>query len=157
MAFHDRRAAVHHTVRKVLLFDVFHDDGKHGDGLRVYQHFVSLFLPDVKHFVHYDHLGGFSPIHGIKIMENMHGGKFVAMPSAKSKNGTGGKYYDIVHPVTAEFRCQLNDAIMQEYRKLLSKHQSQAATAGEPLPEQIAIEENNIPHQAQESTLFDYY
>ena len=67
MAFHDRRAAVHHTVRKVLLFDVFHDDGKHGDGLRVYQHFVSLFLPDVKHFIHHDHLGGFSPIHGIKI------------------------------------------------------------------------------------------
>ena len=86
-------------------------------------------------------LDGVIAIHGIKIMENMH----------------GGKYYDIVHPVTAEFRCQLNDAIMQEYRKLLSKHQSQAATAGEPLPEQIAIEENNIPHQAQERTLFDNY
>ncbi len=102
-------------------------------------------------------LDGVIAIHGIKIMENMHGGKFVAMPSAKSKNGTGGKYYDIVHPITSEFRCQLNDAIMQEYRKLLSKHQSQAATAGEPLPEQIAIEENNVPHQAQERTLFDNY
>ena len=67
LAFHDRRAAVHHTIRKVLLLDVFHDDGEHGDGLRVYQHFVSLLLPNMKHFVHYDHLGGFSPIHCIEI------------------------------------------------------------------------------------------
>ncbi len=85
-------------------------------------------------------------IHGIKIMVNRYGGTFVAMPSAKGKND----YYDVVHPTTAEFRKQLNDAIISEYKRILK-----AKNNGEALPEQIVISENNVPYHEVEVSLFD--
>lgn len=85
-------------------------------------------------------------IHGIKIMVNRYGGTFVAMPSAKGKND----YYDVVHPTTAEFRKQLNDAIISEYKRILK-----AKNNGEALPEQIEISENNVPYHEVEVSLFD--
>lgn len=97
-------------------------------------------------------------VHGIKIMENVYGGKFVAMPSAKSKKGARGQYYDIVHPITSEFRRELNEAIMQEYKSVLKKYAQKAEADNEPLPEQLEIPENNVPYRASDdpvTTLFD--
>ena len=91
-------------------------------------------------------LDGVLAIHGIKIMVNRYGGTFVAMPSAKGKND----YYDVVHPTTAEFRKQLNDAIISEYKLILK-----AKNNGEALPEQIEISENNVPYHEVEVSLFD--
>ncbi len=91
-------------------------------------------------------LDGVLAIHGIKIMVNRYGGTFVAMPSAKGKND----YYDVVHPTTAEFRKQLNDAIISEYKRILK-----AKNNGEALPEQIEISENNVPYHEVEVSLFD--
>lgn len=99
-------------------------------------------------------------IHGIKIVENVHGGKFVAMPSAKSKKGAGGQYYDIVHPITSEFRRNLNEAIMREYKSVLEKHTQEAEANGGPLPEQLEIPENNVPYRTSDEstkTLFDAF
>lgn len=96
-------------------------------------------------------LDGVLAIHGIKIMVNRYGGTFVAMPSGKGKND----YYDVVHPTTAEFRKQLNDAIINEYKRILAKKKEKAQNDGEALPEQIEITENNIPYHEVEVSLFD--
>lgn len=53
-------------------------------------------------------------IHGIKIMENSKGGIWVALPSAKGKQ----EYYDVVHPLTAELRKQINSAVLSEYKRV---------------------------------------
>ncbi len=51
-------------------------------------------------------------LHNIKVVEGEKG-VFVAMPSRKTKEGL---YKDIVHPITAEFRCKLQDEVLTAYR-----------------------------------------
>ena len=92
-------------------------------------------------------------IHGVKIMANHHGGLWVALPQGKSKNG----YYDIVHPLSKEVRGEWNGAILHEYKRILAIEKKRAEAAHEPMPGQIEIQENNIPYNPPEETLFDYF
>ena len=94
---------------------------------------------------------GVLAVHGIKIMENRYGGTFIALPSAKGKKD----YYDIVHPTTAEFRNQLNQAILGEYKRVLAKEEKRVKENGGELPAQIEIAENNVSFHEPEVTLFD--
>lgn len=55
---------------------------------------------------------GVFAIHDIKIIEG-HNGLFAAMPSRKA----GDSYIDIVHPINAEMRKLLEDALLSAYRK----------------------------------------
>ena len=50
-------------------------------------------------------------IHGVKIIEGQNG-LFIAMPSKKASNGA---FKDIVHPITTEFRGEIQKAILDEY------------------------------------------
>ena len=50
-------------------------------------------------------------IHGVKIIEGQNG-LFIAMPSKKSSNGA---LRDIVHPITTDFRNELQKKIIEEY------------------------------------------
>ena len=50
-------------------------------------------------------------IHGVKIIEGQNG-LFIAMPSKKSSNGA---FKDIVHPITTDFRNELQKKIIEEY------------------------------------------
>ena len=50
-------------------------------------------------------------IHGVKIIEGQNG-LFIAMPSKKSSNGS---FKDIVHPITTDFRNELQKKIIEEY------------------------------------------
>ena len=50
-------------------------------------------------------------IHDIRIIEGDNG-LFIAMPSRKT--ATGG-YRDIVHPINAEFRAELEGAVIKAY------------------------------------------
>lgn len=59
-------------------------------------------------------LDGVLAVHGIKIMSKTNGATWVALPSAKSKSG----YYDVVHPLTAELRKQINSAVLSEYKRV---------------------------------------
>ncbi|HEX2925315.1 MAG TPA: SpoVG family protein [Ruminiclostridium sp.] len=61
-------------------------------------------------------------IRNVKVMESSKG-MFVAMPSYKAGNG---EYKDICFPVTAAFRQQLNDAVMDAYRNALTQGQKTA-------------------------------
>ena len=52
-------------------------------------------------------------IHNIKIIDGKKG-LFIAFPSQK---GSNGKWYDIVHPITQDFRDLISEEILTEYRK----------------------------------------
>ena len=52
-------------------------------------------------------------VHGIKIIEGENG-LWVAMPSRKTPTG---EYTDIAHPINAEARKMIEDAIFEEYNK----------------------------------------
>ena len=52
-------------------------------------------------------------VRGLKIIEGKDG-TFVAMPSRRRKDG---EYQDIAHPITAEFRDEMERTILAEYRK----------------------------------------
>ncbi len=53
-------------------------------------------------------------IHGIRIIVGKNG-LFIAMPSRKTSTG---EYRDIVHPINKEARKIMEDAILEEYKKL---------------------------------------
>ena len=54
-------------------------------------------------------------VHDIKIIEGQNG-LFVAMPSRKMADG---EFRDIAHPINAETRKKIQNAIFEEYEKLL--------------------------------------
>lgn len=62
-------------------------------------------------------------VHDIRIIEG-NDREFIAMPSRKTPEGT---YRDIVHPINAEFRAELEEKILARYHEELA-----AAEAGEP-------------------------
>ena len=50
-------------------------------------------------------------VHNVKIIEGQNG-LFIAMPSRKTANG---EYKDVAHPISPEFRAELQDKILAEY------------------------------------------
>lgn len=50
-------------------------------------------------------------VHNVKIIEGKTG-LFIAMPSRKTSNGD---YKDVAHPISPEFRTELQDRILDEY------------------------------------------
>lgn len=62
-------------------------------------------------------------IRGLKIIEGKEG-LFVCMPSRKLEDGT---YKDIAHPITNEFRRQMETQILDEFNRLSSEASSSPA------------------------------
>ncbi len=60
-------------------------------------------------------------LHDIKIIQNLDK-LFVAMPSRKTVEG---KFVDIAHPITSEFRNELQTAIINEYNIALTQNGNQ--------------------------------
>ena len=50
-------------------------------------------------------------MHNVKIIEGK-SGLFIAMPSRKT---SAGDYKDVAHPISPEFRTELQDKILAEY------------------------------------------
>ncbi|MCH5293469.1 MAG: septation regulator SpoVG [Treponema sp.] len=50
-------------------------------------------------------------VHNVKIIEGKTG-LFIAMPSRKTGNG---EYKDVAHPISPEFRNEIQDKILDEY------------------------------------------
>lgn len=69
-------------------------------------------------------------VHDIKVI-NARDKFFIVMPSRKNPDGT---YRDIVHPINAEFRAVLEDAVIDAYNKALAEAEAEAAAE--------ALEEN---------------
>ncbi len=51
-------------------------------------------------------------VHNVKIIEGK-SGLFIAMPSRKTANG---EYKDVAHPISPEFRTELQNKILDEYK-----------------------------------------
>lgn len=71
-------------------------------------------------------------IRNVKVVDSTKG-LFVAMTSYKAGNG---EYKDICFPVTAAFRQQLNDAVIDAYHQTLTQSQKTAAPSHSGMPEQ---------------------
>lgn len=50
-------------------------------------------------------------VHNVKIIEGQNG-LFIAMPSRKTANG---EYKDVAHPISPDFRNELQDKILAEF------------------------------------------
>ena len=50
-------------------------------------------------------------VHNVKIIEGKTG-LFIAMPSRKTANG---EYKDVAHPISPDFRSELQNKILEEY------------------------------------------
>ncbi len=61
-------------------------------------------------------LDGDFAVHDLKVIQGLER-TFVAMPNRRSEEG---RYQDIVHPITAEARAQLEDAVLEKYREAAS-------------------------------------
>lgn len=55
-------------------------------------------------------------VHDIKIIKGING-MFVAMPSTRMPDG---EFRDIAHPINLETRKKVQEAILEEYEKVLS-------------------------------------
>ncbi len=54
-------------------------------------------------------------VHDLKLIEGKDG-LFVVMPSKKTPDG---QYRDVAHPLRTEIREQINQAVIEEYNKML--------------------------------------
>ena len=69
-------------------------------------------------------------VHDIKLI-NTHDKFFVVMPSRKNPDDT---YRDIVHPINAQFRAMVEDAVIAAYEQALAAEAKEAAQEAEALP-----------------------
>ncbi len=62
-------------------------------------------------------------LHDVKVI-NSHDKLFVVMPSRRAADGT---YRDIAHPTNAEFRAEIESAILSQYKIALENAPSETA------------------------------
>ena len=72
-------------------------------------------------------------VHDIKVIEGQNG-LFIAMPSRKTPDG---EFKDIAHPINTETRETLQNAILEEYEKVM---QEPVAESGRKEVEQLTRE-----------------
>lgn len=78
-------------------------------------------------------IDGCFAVRGIKVVEGGRDGLFVSMPSRKTVDG----YKEVCFPVTAEFREQLHNAVMDAYKQAITMAQASPAAVQE-----TALQEN---------------
>lgn len=65
-------------------------------------------------------------VHNLRIVpDTIHGGLMVCMPSRKKNNG---EFADVAHPITNDFRMEIQNAVLKAYE------QQQEAHGGETVP-----------------------
>lgn len=77
-------------------------------------------------------------VHDVKII-NARDKFFIVMPSRKNPDGT---YRDIVHPINAAFRAELESAVLKEYEAELERVREAAESA--PAEGNAPAEENLV-------------
>jgi len=70
-------------------------------------------------------IDGCFAVRGIKVVEGGRDGLFVSMPSRKTTDG----YREVCFPVTAQFRNELHNAVLDAYQQALTM--AQAPPAGQ--------------------------
>ena len=69
-------------------------------------------------------------VHDIKVI-HARDRHFIVMPSRKNPDDT---YRDIVHPINAQFRAMVEDAVIAAYEQALAAEAEEAAQEAEALP-----------------------
>lgn len=67
---------------------------------------------------------GHFAVHGLRVVEGEKG-MFVAMPSTSYQKNGKTEYQETFHPVSAEARKALGDAVLQAYEQKLAEEQSE--------------------------------
>jgi len=78
-------------------------------------------------------LDGDFAVHDVKVIEGPQR-LFVAMPSRKDENGV---FRDIVHPITAAARAELEQSILDAYHKHLEQQPTIYANTAQHTPQEI--------------------
>ncbi|MEA2082296.1 MAG: septation regulator SpoVG [Elusimicrobiota bacterium] len=73
-------------------------------------------------------------VHNIRVIAGRNG-LFVSMPSKKRKDG---KYKDVAHPITTDFRRLLDRAIVERYKEVAAEKAAASPSAGDVLPENVS-------------------
>lgn len=76
-------------------------------------------------------IGSAFAVHGIRIMDSQKG-LFVSMPSTKYEKDGQTKYSDICHPISAESRTELNNAVLAAYEQKLEETEGEDQTEVSP-------------------------
>ena len=66
-------------------------------------------------------------VHDIKIIESQNG-LFIAMPSRKTPTG---EFRDIAHPINADSRHKIQNAILEKYQSMLAEEEAAGTVAEE--------------------------
>ena len=77
-------------------------------------------------------IGGAFAIHGIRVIDSEKG-MFVQMPQSSYEKDGKKQYSDIFHPITAEARSELNNAVLDAYEQKLTE----SAQLDESEPQQV--------------------
>lgn len=73
-------------------------------------------------------------LHDIKVI-SVRDKNFIVMPSRKNPDGT---YRDIVHPINAEFRGEMEEMVLRAYEEELAKQAAIAAEEDSRMQEEYA-------------------
>lgn len=65
-------------------------------------------------------IGGAFAIHGIRVVDSQKG-PFVSMPQSSYEKDGQKRYSDLFHPITAEAREELNEAVLDAYEQKLAE------------------------------------
>ena len=68
-------------------------------------------------------------VHGLRVVDGEKG-MFVAMPSTSYQKDGKTEYQETFHPVSAEARKALNDAVLQAYEQKLTEEQTEDVSMG---------------------------
>lgn len=85
-------------------------------------------------------------LHDVKVI-NVRDRHFIVMPSRKNPDGT---YRDIVHPINAEFRSNLETAVLKAYDEEVARALSEAVD--NPVIEENAESDTDIADTEHEDT-----
>ena len=83
-------------------------------------------------------------VRGIKVVEGGRDGLFVSMPSRKTVDG----YKEVCFPVTAQFRDQLHNAVMEAYQQAFTMAQAPSVRQEE--------QEGDAPQEGRQMTGMQY-
>lgn len=70
-------------------------------------------------------IGGAFAIHGLRVIDSQKG-LFVQMPQNSYQKDGKTKYNDIFHPITADARSELNDAVLSAYEQRLHMREDES-------------------------------
>ena len=93
--------------------------------------------PKLKAFVNITFENVFS-VKGLKII-NSKKGLLLCMPSRKVEDGT---QRDIAHPISKEFRSQLEREVLSEYERVVKRREQEPSNGDAQFGEKIVMEQN---------------